>query len=328
MQKIKLDAYDRKLLSALDMDARQPASSLGKNLRMSRSTVEYRMHRLEKLGVIKGYYAVCDQTRLGFHIYRLTLKFRDMDIEKESQIYEHCKKENSIVWAAKLEGPWDFVAVILAKDPYKYKEVERELMFKFGHHVKEHNASISLKIMHKPHNYLYTKQNNSSIIIGDSPGHLTIDNIDQIIVSELTSNARIPLIDLSRKIKLTSNAIASRISALERKGIIKGYRPVIDISLMGFQHYKTYLSLANLDHQKFRSIVSYLAALTNVVYITEAFSEGDLEFESQVERSSELYDLIRDLSASFRGAVKDYYVLLSFKTLDLGNKQSSSFTIN
>lgn len=50
-----LDQTDRDLLALLRIDAREPVSSLARKLDLARSTVQERIARLEKSGVIAGY---------------------------------------------------------------------------------------------------------------------------------------------------------------------------------------------------------------------------------------------------------------------------------
>lgn len=50
-----LDPTDRRLLALLRADAREPVSSLARKLDLARSTVQERIARLERAGVIAGY---------------------------------------------------------------------------------------------------------------------------------------------------------------------------------------------------------------------------------------------------------------------------------
>ena len=50
-----LDDMDRLLLSLLEADAREPTASLARKLGVSRTTVQDRIRRLEREGVVAGY---------------------------------------------------------------------------------------------------------------------------------------------------------------------------------------------------------------------------------------------------------------------------------
>jgi Lrp/AsnC family leucine-responsive transcriptional regulator len=71
-----LDRTARRLLLALSRDGRQPASSLAKELGLSRQAVAERLRDLERRGVIRGYHVVVDPAALGLAVraqLRLTL---------------------------------------------------------------------------------------------------------------------------------------------------------------------------------------------------------------------------------------------------------------
>jgi len=60
-----LDAVDLKILEALQEDARQTYTDLGKRLGMAHSTVYDRIKRMEQYGIIKKYTTVVDAEKIG-----------------------------------------------------------------------------------------------------------------------------------------------------------------------------------------------------------------------------------------------------------------------
>ena len=55
-----------------------------------------------------------------------------------------------------------------------------------------------------------------------------MDNVDWQIVDELQGDARLSYSELSRRVHLSTPAIAERVRRLERSGLIRGYRADID----------------------------------------------------------------------------------------------------
>jgi DNA-binding Lrp family transcriptional regulator len=51
----RMDELDRRLLSLLEANAREPTASLARKLGISRTTVQDRIRRLEREGVVAGY---------------------------------------------------------------------------------------------------------------------------------------------------------------------------------------------------------------------------------------------------------------------------------
>jgi Lrp/AsnC family leucine-responsive transcriptional regulator len=64
----RLDRVDTAILSALQANGRQSIAELARAVSMSHSAAADRVRRLEESGVISGYSAVVDPTRLGFTI--------------------------------------------------------------------------------------------------------------------------------------------------------------------------------------------------------------------------------------------------------------------
>lgn len=78
MAQTLLDATDREILIALQANARLPNSDLAAAVGLSPSPCLRRVRRLEKLGVIAGYSALLDRSRVGLGL----TAFVSVDIER------------------------------------------------------------------------------------------------------------------------------------------------------------------------------------------------------------------------------------------------------
>ncbi|WP_034994904.1 Lrp/AsnC family transcriptional regulator [Beijerinckia mobilis] len=68
MAKSEIDAIDRKILAALQKDARLTTERLGEIVGLSPSPCARRVRLLESAQIIKGYVAVVDQVKVGLPI--------------------------------------------------------------------------------------------------------------------------------------------------------------------------------------------------------------------------------------------------------------------
>jgi Lrp/AsnC family leucine-responsive transcriptional regulator len=62
---LELDAIDLEILKALQKDARQAYTDIGKHLGIAHSTVYDRIKRMEQYGIIKKYTAIIDAEKIG-----------------------------------------------------------------------------------------------------------------------------------------------------------------------------------------------------------------------------------------------------------------------
>ena len=63
-----LDAIDRKILSLLQEDAKISQAALAKAVGLTAPSVNERIHKLERGGIIRGYVALLDERKLGHDI--------------------------------------------------------------------------------------------------------------------------------------------------------------------------------------------------------------------------------------------------------------------
>lgn len=76
-----------------------------------------------------------------------------------------------------------------------------------------------------------------------------IDQINQSILRELKRDGRISNLDLADRVGLSPSACLRRVQELERSGIIKGYRAVLDGDALG-QGFVAYVTVGLSKHTK------------------------------------------------------------------------------
>ncbi len=62
---VELDEIDKKILQILQKDARTSFSKIAKMLNRSEATIHMRVKRLKELGILKGFYADVDASKIG-----------------------------------------------------------------------------------------------------------------------------------------------------------------------------------------------------------------------------------------------------------------------
>lgn len=109
-----------------------------------------------------------------------------------------------------------------------------------------------------------------------------IDNIDARILQELRSDGRISNTDLSRRVGLSPSACLRRVQALERSGVIKGYRAVIDPEATGVG-IVAYVGVALSEHTK-KAQQAFERVITATTEVRECHNvTGTFEYLLRVE---------------------------------------------
>ncbi|WP_406074834.1 Lrp/AsnC family transcriptional regulator [Micromonospora sp. NBC_01638] len=61
-----------------------------------------------------------------------------------------------------------------------------------------------------------------------------LDVVDWSILTELQNDGRLPITELSRRVRLSASATSERVRRLEATGVITGYRAEVDLAKAGF----------------------------------------------------------------------------------------------
>ena len=300
-----LDLKDRKLLLALDMDARASDSSIAKIVGLSKQLTNYRIKRLEKQEIVLSYYPVIDHTQLGLQLYRIALKLENLTKEKEQEMINYLKDHSA--WMVSVLGNWDIWMAIYAKNEFEFMKFWNNFYEKYGAYIENRWISLMTKFLNFERSFIYPQKKNRDrkLIIGENPKILPLTTVDLTILKELTKNARQTSLELSKKINQTERVVRYRLQKLENQKIILGYRPFINTDLLGFKYYKLFIQLKDVTKQDLQKIKTYITQNPNVVYNTEALGGYDFEIEVQFSNSQELIQFISNLREAFPTNIKN-----------------------
>jgi Lrp/AsnC family leucine-responsive transcriptional regulator len=111
---------------------------------------------------------------------------------------------------------------------------------------------------------------------------INLDRFNNSILHELQTSGRISNIELADRVGLSPSACLRRVQELEKSGVIKGYRAVIDHEVMGMG-FTAYLAIGLADHTM-PSQVAFEKAMQNAVEVRECHNiTGTIEYLLRVE---------------------------------------------
>lgn len=111
---------------------------------------------------------------------------------------------------------------------------------------------------------------------------LEIDRIDRKILRELSDDARQTNLKLAERVGLSPSACLRRVQELERSGVIKGYRAVIDRALLD-AGFVVYVAVGLSSHTK-ESLGAFERAIAASPDVVEFHTvTGALEYLLRVE---------------------------------------------
>jgi len=106
-----MDDIDRRLIEALRADARAPAARLARGLGLSRTTVQSRLERLERQGVITGYTLRLSDTHERGQIHAYVLM--TVSHKQPAQVFAGIRRLAAVRRLQSVSGPFDLIAEVV-----------------------------------------------------------------------------------------------------------------------------------------------------------------------------------------------------------------------
>lgn len=300
ISKIKLDKTDRKILFELDKNCRIPTTVLAKKVMKSRQAVEYRINQLIKKGIITSFNAAFNPHKIGYKIYKIYLKLRNIPEEK-NKLIEFLKASNIVYWMGECSGSWDLIFGVFSKNDYAFYEMKNELLTKFQTLIIQEYGDVLIDVKQYTKMYFTNEIIPPTMFAGEIINN-ELDETDHDILGEIVNNARIPIIELAKKVDSTPTIVRGKLKKLEEKGIIIQYRIGLNLNKLGLELYKVIITLDRYTKEDEKKLLYYMSNLPNIHYYIRNIWQ--IEPEIVVNSYQEYYEIIEKLKKEFPYIIK------------------------
>jgi DNA-binding Lrp family transcriptional regulator len=128
---MKLTDSERKLLDALQTEGRISNQSLAERAGMSPSPCWRRVRALEETGVIRGYAALLDPTKVGLNVIAYaSIQLQRYSEEEVSRFEDSVRGAPEIVECYSVMGEADYLLKIMVEDAKAYDRFLHDFIFK------------------------------------------------------------------------------------------------------------------------------------------------------------------------------------------------------
>jgi DNA-binding Lrp family transcriptional regulator len=295
-----LDKADRKILAELDKNSRISSTQLAKRVMKSRQAVEYRIDNLVKQGIITSFNASINPHKMGYKLYKIYLKLRNIPSEKQ-KLFNYLRSSGLVYWMGEFSGKWDLIFGVYAKTDYEFFELKNEINSAYSNIIFEQYGDLLVDVKQYPKMY-FTNSHEEPVMFGGDIADNEMDELDYALLGEAVNNARTQITELSRKVKSNPFVIIGRLKKLEQKGIIIQYRIGIDLNKLGLELYKAVLTLEKYTKEDEKNLLRYVSGLPNVHYLIRNL--WNIELELVVSNYQEYYKIIENLKKEFPYVIK------------------------
>ncbi|MDA3836043.1 MAG: winged helix-turn-helix transcriptional regulator [Nanoarchaeota archaeon] len=295
-----MDKKDEKVLVELIKNSRIPINQLAKRVGVSREVATYRISQLQKQGIIKEFYTEIDESKLGFERFGCCVQLKGISDTEEKKLINHVAKSKYVTYLGPIIGKWNFAFDIIVKSRKNLEEVLSLLFFQYKDKVKQY----VINSMPTERGFFPAKVFGSIFEEKDKISkEINVAKIDLEILKLLRVNSRIEYSELSRKLKLTGNAIKYRIKNLENSGVIELYTIALDYRKINVEFYNLQIRFSEYDFAKLKK---FLREHKSVKYFYKHIGNPnwDLDLGLLVRGTKELREFLTDIRERFGESIE------------------------
>jgi len=141
-EKIELEPEDKKILDVLVNNSREKMIDIAEKTKLSIDSVNYRIKKMEKLGIIRGYKCLWNSSKMEFVTCKAFVFFKDITEERKKEFIQYCKQQENTINIVITFAPWDLEIMFETKNYESYFKIMDDIKDKFNDIVKYYDSVL------------------------------------------------------------------------------------------------------------------------------------------------------------------------------------------
>ncbi len=302
-----LDLKDRRILYQLDLDCRQSNAEIGRKAGLSKEVVDYRVKKLVGDGYITRFATVIDTYKLGISNYKIYAHLENADKNKFAEIIDYLKAQKKTQWIATCSGKWDIIAGYLVRDVYEFNDALKAFDEKYSDFIANREMTETLSVPHWRKDYLLQDSERAPVVLqGGARGEKQLDAVDEEIVKVVVNNARMPTVEIARRIGATPRIVNYRMAQLRKDGVLLISRFFLNLGKLNYIYCKAIIKFKNISKKRHAQFVAYCAKFRNLTYAINCVGSWDIELDFEVADFNTFHNIMLDIRDKFADIIKNY----------------------
>lgn len=314
-KKVKLDVKDKKILVLLSENSRMAVSKIAKKIRLSKDTVNYRIKRMKKLGVILRFIPEIRFRKLGYSLYHVLLLIDEKDKEKQQELIGRLKNHENTFNVMEYSDRWDLEWSLVARDVVEFEERVTEILAEFSDIIIERSKLVVLQSYYSillPYHF-YKETGKLKIPIKEKKIEYEPDKKDLSILRVLGNNCRASTYEIAKEVKLSADAIGLRIKKLVKSDIIKKFTILVNLSLLGYSWYTFAMEMNIFDRNSESKFRAFIEDHPYIIRAVKTLGTVDLLVYIIADNPKEFHRTIKQIKNEFSTTLKHYATFVAYK---------------
>lgn len=139
---INLDEEDKSILDLLVKNSREKVVDLAEKTGLSPDVVSYRIKKMEKEKIIRGYKCLWNVSQLGFTTCKAFVFFKNISEEKKKGFIDYCRNIKNTINIVITFAPWDLEIMFETEDYESYFKIMDDIKEKFNDIIKLYDSVL------------------------------------------------------------------------------------------------------------------------------------------------------------------------------------------
>ena len=297
------DEFDISLCKLLRLNGRATTTWLAQKLGCTRKKVALRKEKLEKAGIIQGYYPLINYaiTNWGFFAL-LSLQIKPSNAQ---EIISTVLQTDEIEQVIQIDGEYQLALFGWFRNGKQLQDFLANTIDPIKG-IQKHYSQILLR------SYFF-----GELAVGnpnkERPVTIELDEIDYQIAKSLFKNSRTPFVDIASSLNISTQTVLNRMNQMIKNKVISRFYTAIDtIKLDDSVKVLIYLVVAPA---KFKSAIDAIIKLHPLGWVTESTGKSDIVITVTFHHIEDLWNYLHNNLAKIDGILRtesylvigDYY---------------------
>jgi len=304
---------DRRILKALFENARTPYSVIAKKVGLSKEVVNYRIKKLLDKGVLIKFNTVIDVQKLGWQIYFINIKLRNIDNETEKEIIDELTNHPNVAQILKCIGNYDLILKVFVKNYVGANNLIKNIGFM--NHIDNYTVNLVEQEQPIPVPFLYEPFKPDIKIEKRNNKPIAVSKTDLQILKAVSHNARMQTTEIANKLNISRELARHHLNKLEKNKTILKYRPSAwsGSKSIGYSWYLVMLKLNETNKTIHNKLQYYILNHPNMTYYYDSIGQHDVLFEIRLQTSDELNQVLMDIRSILKNELKSHELSIILK---------------
>jgi len=315
-KKVKTDLRDHKIMAILAENSRTPMNKIAKAVKLSRDGVNYRIKRLEKLGVIKRFFPIINLESFGYKMFYVFMLLDELDQTKQKKLIDDLVAHPNTKAVREYSDTWDVELVFIAKTIIEMDEILMKITSKYPEVILEKEKMEVIKnynSIYLPYKFYEGVERNFEWKDRKDFKKYRPDEKDLKIIEMLCKDCRTSTYKMAENINLSADAVSYRIKNLVDAGIIQKFTIMVDLTKLGFHWYTYAMQVKTFSKEYDNKMKEFVRQHDNIIGDIKTLGTWDFMFHILTYDAPHYHKTIKEIKTTFSDIVKDYETWVAYK---------------